>query len=331
MSEAFLPIDKDCIVIELLERIIVTEAFVEAIKSWHKKGHRFALDDFDFSEQWTPVLPYISFIKVDVLDADLKVVERNKNSLKHLNVTWLAERIENREVFDECIALGFQLFQGYYLAMPKKILGNSIRPSSVITTQIIKKSSEEDASIGDIATLVSRDPKLSIQLLKIINSALFTLPRPINDLKETITFLGVNILKQWAMMIAFVSDAKAPLESCRLVLTRAKTCELYTKKITKKNDHADAAFLAGLLSGVNLLLEITPDILIEQMSLNSTIRNAVLTETGELGKLIHDVKKIEHFLSQTPEKIALVDTELLTQFSLAQDWAAEVINTLISH
>lgn len=328
MSEAFLPIDKDTVIIELLERITVTELFVSAIKSWHKKGFRFALDDFDFSEQWNPVLPYVSFIKVDVLDADLEIVKANKVNLSHLKVVWLAERIEHRDMFDHCKEMGFELFQGYYLAKPKAVLGSSIRPSSAVTTEIIKKCNQKNISIDEISTIVTQDPKLSIQLLKLINSSLFTLPRPIHDLKEAITFLGIDVLKQWALMIAFVCDAKSPIESCRIVLTRAKTCELFTMKQTNNKEQADTAFLAGLLSGVDLLLELEPKILIHQMNLSSTIQAAILNHTGELGHLIENIKQIEFFLSQAPEKISTLDIELINQFSSAQDWAADVINTL---
>jgi len=330
LSEAFLPIDKGSVIIELLERITVTDKFVSAIKSWRKKGYRFALDDFDFSEQWLPILPYISFIKVDVLDEDIELVKHNKTKLDHLSVTWLAERIEHQEMFDACCKLGFDLFQGYYLAKPKAVLGNSIRPSSAVTTEIIKKCNQKNIAIGEIAALVTQDPKLSIQLLKLINSSLFTLPRAIHDLKEAITFLGIDVLKQWALMIAFISDAKSPIESCRVVLTRAKTCELFTFHHTQDSEQADTAFLAGLLSGVDLLLELEPKVLIKQMNLSSTIQGAILDHTGQLGELIEKVKKIELYLSLSPEKIATLDMELIKQFSFAQDWAAEVINTLES-
>lgn len=327
LSEYFLPISHNLVVIELLERITVTDELIESIKAWKEKGFRFALDDFDFSEQWTPVLPLIDFIKVDVLNMALDDVAALKSSLAHYKVTWLAEKIETVEVFEECKRLGFSLFQGYYLAKPKMVLGNIIRPSSMIMTEIIQKASQNNTSISELSLLVTRDPKLTVQLLKLINSALFSLPREIHSLKEAITFLGIDILKKWAMMIAFVSDALAPIESCRIVLTRAKACELLTQT-SGKATQPDTAFLAGLLSGIDVLLEMDPAFFITKMKFSEEIQNAVLREQGEIGILIQYIKNLEYYLSQEPESIPTLDTSILQQFALAQDWTNEVIDML---
>jgi EAL and modified HD-GYP domain-containing signal transduction protein len=324
LSEYFLPINHQFVVIELLETISVTKELITAIKAWKQKGFRFALDDFDFSDQWKPIIELTDFIKVDVLNMDLDRVEQLKSSLSDYKGTWLAEKIETAEIFERCKIMGFTLFQGYYLAKPKSILGNVIRPSSTIMTQIIQKASQDNTSIAEIATLVTRDPKLTVQLLKLINSSLFTLPRVIHDLKEAITFLGIDILKKWAMMIAFISDSSAPIEASRIVLTRARACELLIMQSGKKKQ-SDTAFLAGLLSGVDVLLELDPAVFIKEMKLSTEIQNAVLHEQGEIGVLIQLVKKLEYYLSQEPENIPTIDTSIIQQFALAQDWSNEII------
>lgn len=328
LSEAFLPIDKGSVVIELLERIVVTDDLVSAVKAWHQEGYRFALDDFDFTDQWTEILPFVDFIKVDVLGADMNEVRKNKANLSELDVIWLAERIESKKVFDACVEIGFDLFQGYYLARPKAVLGQTIHPSTAITAEIINKCNLQDATIKEITKLVTQDPQLSIQLLKLINSSIFTLPRPINNLNEAITFLGIDTLKKWALIIAFITHSTSPVETCRIVLTRAKACELHAEEFYKSDEQTSCAFLAGLLSGVDLLLELEPKVLITKMKLSPSIRSAILDHTGVLGSLIVQIKEIEFYLTQAPEKISTVDLALVNSFSLAQDWAAEVISTL---
>ncbi len=313
--------------IELLETITVTKELITAIKAWKLKGFRFALDDFDFSEQWKPLIGLADFIKVDVLNVCLDKVEQLKSSLPDYKGVWLAEKIETAEIFERCRNMGFTLFQGYYLARPKSILGNVIRPSSITMADIIQKTSQDDASIAEIASLVTRDPKLTIQLLKLINSSLFMLPRVISDLKEAITFLGIDILKKWAMMIAFVSDSSAPIEACRIVLTRAKACELLILK-SKHPQQSDTAFLAGLLSGVDVLLNLDPSLFIKELKLSPEIQDAVLHEQSEIGILIQQIKKLEYYLSQEPENIPTLETSLIQQFALAQDWSDEVIQNL---
>ncbi len=329
LSEAFLPIDHSYVVIELLERIQMSDALVAAVHAWHERGYRFALDDYDFSPQWDPLLPYVSYLKVDILDTDLTTLPEHKQRLDGIgDFQWVAERIEDEETLNHCLDLGFDLFQGYVLARPKEILGNTIRASSVVTAEIIQKADQPDVSIDEIADLVSRDPRLTMQLLKLINSSLFSLPREISSLQQAITFLGLNTLKQWAMMIAFVAESSAPIECSRIILTRAKCCEQYFNSSKEYAGQASTAFLAGLISGVDVLLQVEPRTFIETMQFSDQIRQAVLNHQGTIGEVIEAVRNIEFCLTQGAEPLAQLNPVLLGHFAQAQRWAGEVVDML---
>ncbi len=329
LSEAFLPVDKSLVIIEILERTTVTPEFVKAVESWRARGYRFALDDYDFDPRWDPLLPLVDYLKIDILDAELENIAAQKSRYtSRCQAKWLAERIEDEDTLLRCITMGFDLFQGYVLARPKEILGNSIRASSMATAEIIKQTSDPQSSIDEIARLVSRDPKLSIQLLKLINSSLFTLPREISDLKEAITFLGIDTLKQWAMLIAFVADSVAPLESTRIILTRAKCCEYYLAAKPDTQTMASGGFLAGLLSGVDLLLQLDPRLFIQQMQLSPDLQQALLHGEGPMGVMLAKVRELEYCLAQACHRIDSTDGALLSHYLEAQHWADKVLKSI---
>ena len=331
MSDAILPMDKSRVVLELLERIEVTDQLIEAVARLHRGGYRFALDDYDFDPRWDALLPYVELVKVDVLEADLDEVKKLKESKSAVySKDWLAERIEDRETLNACIEMGFKLFQGYVLAKPKELLGNKISGSSAITAEVIRLTSDPESDINEIAERVSQDPKLSMQLLKLINSPLVNLNKEVSDLKQAITYLGTDLLKRWAMMIAFVSNAAAPIESSRIILTRAKCCELYFEDGANKSraDLAPASFLVGLVSGADLLLEMDPKFFVEQIQFSKEIQNAILKGEGELASVLNQARLIEFFLTQSLEKIKEIPAELLCHYSEAQRWAGEVIDSL---
>ncbi len=50
---------------------------------------------------------------------------------------------------------------------------------------------EDRADMAEISILVSNDPSLVVQVLKIVNCAYYALPRPVTDLKYAIAFLGL--------------------------------------------------------------------------------------------------------------------------------------------
>ena len=68
--------------------------------------------------------------------------------------------------------------------------------------------------------------------------------------------------------------------------TRAKACELLANKSKEISTPADTAFLAGLLSGANLLLEIDPEYFVSQINLSHDIQLAILKHEGDLGVLL---------------------------------------------
>ncbi len=329
LSEAFLPICNQQVIIEILERIDITPKFIEAVVHWRDKGYLFALDDYDFDPRWDPLLPYVQYIKVDILGADLdRVAQQLTQKKSATKVQWIAERIEDEATFRRCLEMGFTMFQGYFLARPKEILGRSIRAGSAITTEIIKKAGDPDASIQSISDLVARDPKLSMQLLKLINSSLFSLPRVINNIQQAIMLLGLNSLKQWALLIAFVADAKSCIESSRIILIRAKTLELYLEASTGNSDMAGSGFLTGLISGVDLLLEVEPAAFLKEVKLDPTIRDAILKGSGNIGQALQQIRDIEYFLLQDRSKAKQLNPKLMAHYGAAQNWAAEIIASL---
>jgi len=331
-SDALLPMDQSRVMLEILERVEVDNELISCIARLHHNGYRFALDDYDFDDKWTPLLPYVELIKVDVLGADLdEIAEQKARISESFNGAWLAERIEDRDTLNACADLGFTLFQGYVLAKPKEVVGNSIRGTSAVTADVIRLTCDPKAEIDEIALRVSQDPKLSIQLLKLINSPLVNLNREVSDLKQAITYLGIDLLKRWAMMIAFVAGSAAPIESTRIILTRAKCCELYFNDHPKHAHLAPSAFLVGLVSGVDVLLELDPKFFVEHIQFSKDIQMAIQRGEGELGGVLKQTRLIEFFLSQELNKLKEIPSELLKHYSAAQEWAGNVLEEIKSN
>lgn len=327
-SDAIVPMDKDRVVLELLERIEVTDILVDTVARLHQAGYRFALDDYDFDPRWNPLLPYVELVKVDVLEADLDEIAKQVTRMSDFKGRWLAERIEEQAILDRCIDMGFTLFQGYVLAKPKELLGNKIEGSTAVTMEVIRIANLPDVEMQEIAERVSQDPKLSMQLLKLINSPLINLNREVNDLKQAITYLGIDLLRRWAIMIAFVGNSKAPIEANRIILTRAKCCELYFQANEQLAHLAPSAFLVGLISGADLLLEIDPKFFVEQVQFSKEIQSAIKDNEGDLAGVLNQTRLMEFFLTQSVNKILEIPPEILCHYSEAQRWAGDIIDSL---
>ncbi len=296
-----------------------------SIHKWKNKGFRFALSKFDCDLKWTPLLALVDFIKVDASSVNLEKVIQNRESLERFNFQWIAEKVETELQFQRCLKLGFDLLQGYFLAVPKLVLGQSIRPGQLSAIKIIQLTTNAKSGIDEITQAVSLDPNLVCQILKLLNSSVYTLPKEVDNLKEAIIFLGLDQLRQWAVIISMLQASHGPRDISRLVLTRAKACELYAK--TEGLDKA-TAFLIGLLSGVDILLELDISFFLEQTHVSEEIKHAISNKEGKLGQLLSDVIEMEELVVMDPDRIEEKSLSLISAYREAFFWCQAVLSQL---
>ena len=67
-----------------------------------------------------------------------------------------------------------------------------LAPIPAIASQIMTKSDDPDSSLAEIADLIANDPALTANLLKICNSAYFSLPRKVESVKDAVAWVGLD-------------------------------------------------------------------------------------------------------------------------------------------
>jgi HD-like signal output (HDOD) protein len=88
-----------------------------------------------------------------------------------------------------------------------KIVGNYISrmPSfSTTVTKVLKICNDPATSPNDLNRVISLDPVLTGQVLKLINSAYYSLPNKVTSLTRAIVMLGLNTVKNLAVSTAVV-------------------------------------------------------------------------------------------------------------------------------
>jgi len=298
LSDYFFPLEPSRVVLEILENTLIDQALVDKVKELKQLGYEIALDDYDFSEEYDPLVPLADYIKIDLLfisDITLKdsLHQLERKHLKNLNKrpAFLAEKVENKEKYDYCRHIGFELFQGYYLERPQLVYGKKISNSAETAMQIVAQLQEPDIDIDQLCHAISRDTKLSYQILKIINSPLCRLPRKVSSLKEAVVFLGLEQIKKWAMALVLSGDSSQPLELFRILLTRARACELYASY--QKYENPESYFTVGLFSGIDAVMRADKKWLIEKLDLAQDINEALLQEAGRKGEVLKLVSALE--------------------------------------
>lgn len=298
LSKAFLPIDPEFVIIELVERISPTPEFIRAVRAWVNEGFRFALDDFEFQPEWKPLLEMACMIKVDIEQTTFSEASKRFREFRHLDVLWLAERVEDKYTYDAYRNLGFDLFQGFYLAKPQIVEGTKVPPGAIEFTILIDKLFCDEPDIDEVTQALSADPMLVVNLLRIANSPYYGSRRKIETVKEVIVMIGIEPLRKWVLLITSLRHSEAA--QARIVLTRAFMC---AEMASESMDPAlkNKAFLTGLLSGCDILLGVDKQGFVNQVSISDQIRQAILHHQGALGDLLKAVEQFEYnFLMKNP-------------------------------
>lgn len=309
MSDAFFPIDPKLVYIEILEDQKITPAFINAVAAWHKAGYRFVLDDYNFDPSYTPLFPYIKMVKIDVLVTDPYQHHQEIQSLLKRKLVLVAEKVEDQKMYESCKELGFHLFQGYYLKKPNIVKGRRINSGMNNALELVKELSDENITTEKVTKLVSKNPTLSYQLLRILNSPICGMQRKVTNLKEAVIFLGLKQIKKWALLITITANSKQSNEIFRFLLIRAKCCEALA--VQEKSATPDSDFMAGIMSGIDLVLQVEKKIVFEQISLDDEVLEAIKHYRGSIGKRLRKACALEeqnwNYISVLPsaERIAL--------------------------
>lgn len=325
LSGLVLPVDPERVVIELVERIEPTPELVAAVKDWHERGFRFALDDFAFLPSWAQLLPMASVIKVDVTQFTADEVARQQQRLAHLDLLWLAERVEDQATRDRYLEMGFDLFQGYFMARPRLISGQTLSPSGLRLTQLLAVLYQPDPEIGELTAILSEDPELSLNLIRIVNSPLYRGRGKISSIREVVIRLGITNLRHWASLLSSLQVVNT--EQARVVLVRAYVCEALAERMRVNGPPQDKAFLTGLLSGVDIMLGMPVESFVDRLKLENDVRKAVLYHKGTLGRLLRLALTMEHDVAMERE-LDNWDPRLLKLYRQAANRVQRVIRQL---
>ena len=312
----FLPSDR--VVLEILETVKITPALVARVAELSRAGFTFALDDvIANSSDIEQLLPLIRIIKIDVMAIDPSKLLVLAVHFKRAGKLLLAEKVETVEQYKECLAFGFDYFQGYYFAKPVVMRGKKLDSSKVIIMQILALL-VKDVDNREIVAFIKKDVGLSLTLLRLVNTPVYGFLRHIDSLGQALFALGRRQLKRWLQILLYANTEKGTHALSPLVLlaaTRGKMLELIVEKLHPgRRKAAETAFTVGIMSLVDALFGMSMDQVLRETKVSEEIREALEKRTGFYGELL---KLAE--CSERMEKSGAEMQEMLRDLKLTLD------------
>ena len=295
MSDALELLPKDRVVIELLETIIAAEDVVERCRTLKALGFTLALDDHVYSPSFHAIYQLVDIVKVDVLETPVAALPEMVGKLRAWPLTLLAEKVESAEQYALCSGLGFDLFQGYYFARPVVLRQNKVDVVKIAMLQLMKQVMAE-TELAEIEETFKQNPGLTYNLLRLVNSVAIGLRVRIKTLRHALMVLGLEQLKRWITLALYAcSDNGVQSPLLEMAAMRGKLMELLVGSLPANGgkEHADRAFMAGILSLIDVLFEVPMDELVGKLNLVDDVRSALLDRSGALGRLLVLAENLE--------------------------------------
>ncbi|MDD5156696.1 EAL domain-containing protein [Sulfurimonas sp.] len=281
LSDAVDVLNKERFVLELLETVDLTAKVINKIKQYHYRGFKIAIDDFDCSgemiKKFLPILKYIHFIKIDVMESEPENLRNVISRLKQMGIKLLAEKIETKMAYDEYAKMGFDLFQGYYLDMPEVLEINRYKESTQIIILHLIKLIRGDGETSEIEAYIKQRPELSYKLLRFLNNQGKVVER-VESITQIITMLGRDKLLRWLMVYVYSELSNNPASEIilKMATKRAERMEADALLLDK-----DKAYLAGMFSLMDAIMETDMKDLMKYVNLDKDITSLVVDKKGK--------------------------------------------------
>jgi len=141
------------------------------------------------------------------------------------------------------------------------LLDDSIKLFSLpdIYFQVTEMINDPRFSTTDLGKVISKDPSLSVRLLKIVNSSFYGFQSKIDTISRAITIVGIEDLKNLVLATAVI-DKFSHISSDLVDMTdfwlRSVHCGVMTKLLAKESAvlHCERLFLTGLLHDLGSLI-----------------------------------------------------------------------------
>jgi len=321
------------IVLELTEQTIVEERTIERCIELRKLGYRIALDDFvgNFGEL-DQLLPVVDMVKINFQRLHEFLIPEIVTILRAHSVKLIAEKVETPQQFQQARQLGIELFQGFHFAHPEVLSAKRSKPAKLALLRLLALAMDE-AETPDIELELKRHPALSVNLIRLLNSAAMGRRQSVTSLRHALVLLGRRQFKVWLQLLLYTSDRgnrslSSPL--LQLAAVRGKLMELIAER--QSGTHGafkDLAFMTGIMSLMDIVLEMPHDEIAEELNLPAAVKAALLTRDGQIGQLLSLTEQLEQddagAVSRSLHDIDGLDASDLADMQLdAFQWANEI-------
>jgi len=266
-------------ILELTEDIEADQEVLEAVRGVRDQGYRIALDDFRPGPRMDALVEFADLAKVE-METPREKQEIILRDLHARGIRVVSEKVETDADFRWALRAGYDYFQGNFFACPVVMQGTEIPAIKMHCLRLIQEAHRAELDFTRLTALISQDVSLSYKLLRYANSARFGRQGMIHSIRRALVVLGEYGIRKWIAVAALPAIANdKPGELVTQSLVRGRFCELLGQASGQGVE--DQAFLVGLFSMLDVLLDRPLDDTLEELGLAPALDSVLRGQAPE--------------------------------------------------
>lgn len=273
-------LDPERFVIEVLEHVTCDAAFTALVCKIREAGFVLALDDYVGDTAFDPILPFVTYVKVDFLALrdDPARLEAVLHTCRDAGKTVLAEKVETEADIALCRARGIPLAQGYFYSRPLVVQARALPANQATKLALLAEVSRPDIDEKKVRDILGADVSLAYKLLRHVNAASSYRGQAVESLDFAIRLLGRDALASWVAVNLLASLGATPRdrELAFASAVRGRFLALIDRARGEKCHQGEGICLLGLLSLLDAMLGMPMASALSGLTIDAGIRQALL-------------------------------------------------------
>jgi len=263
------------------------------IGALQKKGYRLAVDGFPRAISMDTVVKVFDYVLLSCNDKNFT------NELKEIRpyifkTKLVITNVPDMDSFAKYSGARGVLLSGNFYSQPITKGSTDISPLKINALNLLGQINDESFDLGEAASIIERDPALSISLLRFINAMNPDRSRKIDSIRNAVAILGQKEVKKWASIAISVGMGEdRPSEVTRLSLIRAKFAENLAPAF-EMGIKSGSLFISGLFSLLDVILQMPLNKAIDEVAATGEIRDALVDHKGQLSDVLSLIFAYEH-------------------------------------
>jgi c-di-GMP phosphodiesterase len=242
----------------------------------------------------------------------------------------MATGLSHLDEIEQVLRAGFSLVGGRMDRALPSVRSQTLQPAAHRLAGLLNHLAM-DRDTATVADAVRADATLSYRLLRYANSAAIGAPRAVETIDDAVQLLGRNELRRWLeLMLLSTADARQAAPALQeSTLARGRLLEALARR--SGVDQPGVLFTLGLMSRLDVLLQMPLAAVVEPLRLSEDLQQALLHRRGPWSAYLAVADVLEGDdeaeLGRLAEPFGGVEV-VLKEAELAWRWAAEVTGSL---